>query len=212
MTRSQLFVIAAALTASIGAPVSAQSARMTLRPESKVMLAGGSNVHAWACNSSAFNATIELDSIYQSTPLTAVAKPITTAVVTIPVRSLKCGNGKMDNNLYKALKADEFPDIKYVLGTYEVNKGLSTADAFATLTVGELTVAGKTTKVEIPITATRKTGGTMTGKGTVKLQMTDFGVKPPVALMGMLHTRNEIEVTFQVILDRTIVVALTQQP
>jgi len=212
MTRTQLLLMAAALTVSIGTRASAQSTKMTLRPESKVALAGTSNVHDWACSSSAFNATIELDSTYASNPLTSVAKPITKVVVNIPVRSLKCGHGKMDDNMYKALRANESPDIKYVLGTYQVNKELTTADSFAALTVGELTVAGTTTKVEIPITATRKTGGSMTGEGTIKLRMSDFGVKPPVALFGTIRSGNEIEVKFQVLLDKAVVVALTQQP
>jgi polyisoprenoid-binding protein YceI len=212
MTRTQLLVVAAVLTVSIGARASAQSTKMTVRPESKVMLTGSSNVHEWACTSSAFNATIELDSSYVSKSLATVAKPITKVVVTIPVRSLKCGHGKMDDNMYKALRTNEFPDITYVLDTYEVNKQTTTADAFAALTVGELTVAGKTTKVEIPITATRKTGGAMTGEGSIKLQITDFGIKPPVAMLGTLRTRNEIEVKFQVLLDRAVVVALKQQP
>jgi polyisoprenoid-binding protein YceI len=211
MTRTQLLVVAAALTASIGAQATAQSARMTLRPESKVTLAGSSNVHDWACNSSAFNATIDLDSTYASYPLTSVAKPITKVVVNIPVKSLKCGHGKMDDNMYKALRSNEFPEIKYVLDNYQVKKELTTADAFAALTVGELTVAGKTAKVEIPITATRTTGGSMTGEGTVKLHMSDFGVKPPVALFGTIRTGNEIEVKFQVLLDKAVVVALMQQ-
>jgi polyisoprenoid-binding protein YceI len=212
MTRTQLLVLTAALTASLGAQAAAQSTRMSVRPESKVTLAGNSNVHDWACNSSAFNATIELDSNYQSQPLTSVAKPITKVVVNIPVRSLKCGHGKMDDNMYKALKANEFPEIKYTLETYEVNAELTTADAFAARTIGELTVAGKTAKVEIPITAQRLDGGARKGEGTLKLLMTDFGIKPPVALLGTLRTKNEIEITFKVLLDKTVVVALTQQP
>jgi polyisoprenoid-binding protein YceI len=211
MTRAQLLLLTAALTTAIGAQAAAQSTTMTVRPESKVTLAGSSNVHGWACNSSSFNASIELDSTYQIRPLTSVAKPITKVVVTIPVKSLKCGHGKMDDNMYKALRANEFPEIRYVLETYEINKELTTADSFTARTVGELTVAGKSTKVEIPIIVERKAGGTMRGEGTVKLLMTDFGIKPPVALLGTLRTKNEIEIKFQVLLDKAIVVALTLQ-
>jgi len=211
MTRTHLFVLTAALTASMGAQAAAQSTKMTVRPESKVTLAGRSNVHDWACNSSTFSATIELDSSYQSLPLTKVARPITKVAVTIPVRSLKCGKGKMDENMYKALKANEFPEILYVLDSYEIDKSLTTADSFAARTIGDLTVAGQTRKVEIPITVERNVGA-MKGEGTLKLLMTDFGIKPPVALLGTLRTKNEIEVKFHMLLDKAVVVALTQQP
>jgi len=211
MIRTQVLLLTAALTSAMGVEAAAQGTKMTVRPESKVTLAGSSNVHDWACNTSSFNAAIELDSTYQFRPLTAVAKPITKVVVNIPVKSLKCGHGKMDDNMYKALKADEFPEITYVLETYEIDKDRTTADSFVANTTGEVTVAGKTTKVEIPIVAERKEGGAMKGEGTVKLLMTDFGIKPPVALLGTLRTKNEIEIKFQVLLDKAVVVALSQR-
>jgi polyisoprenoid-binding protein YceI len=184
---------------------------MSVQPDSKVTLAGSSNVHDWSCKSSNFQATIELDSNYQTRPMTELTKPITKVAVTVPVTSLKCGNGKMDQNMYKALRASEFPDIQYVLASYVVDAGLATRDGFTAKTLGDLTVAGKTVRVEIPITALRKDGGSMTGEGTLKLLMTDFGIKPPVALLGTLRTKNEIQISFNVLLDKSVVVAL-QQP
>lgn len=210
MTRTRLLALTAALTAFMGTPTLAQTG-MAVQPDSKVTLTGSSNVHDWSCKSSSFQATIELDSNYQTRPMAELAKPITKVAVTVPVKSLKCGKGKMDENMYKALRAEEFPDIRYVLSTYEVDASLSTRDAFAAKTFGDLTVAGKTLRVEIPITALRNEGGSMTGEGTLKLLMTDFGIKPPVALLGTLRTKNEIQISFNVLLDKAVVVAL-QQP
>lgn len=210
MTRVQSLALASALIAITAAPGAAQSAKMTVRPESKVTLAGTSNVHDWACTSASLNATIELDSTYAARPLSSIARPITTVTVNIPVKSLTCGKGKMDDNMYKALRAEDFPEITYVLGSYDVNAAETTADKLVALTTGELTVAGKTIKAQMPIIAIRKEGGVMIGEGTAKLLMTDFGIRPPVALLGTLRTRNEISVTFKVLLDRATVVALTQ--
>jgi polyisoprenoid-binding protein YceI len=210
MTRTQLLTLAATL-AALGAPLAAQDTKMSLRPESKVTLAGSSNVHDWACTSLSFSASIELDENYATKPLSLVAKPISKVSVEIPVRSLKCGHGKMDDNMYKALKANEFPVIKYVLGSYEVKTNETTAEKFVAITTGEITVAGKTITTEIPITAVRKDGGSMVGEGAAKLLMTDFGIKPPVAMLGTLRTKNEIEVKFNVLLDKATVVALTQK-
>ena len=208
MTRTRILALTAALTTAIGTQAGAQ-ARMSVQPDSKVTIAGNSNVHAWSCKSSEFQASIELDSAYQTRPMTDLAKPIKRVAVSVPVKSLKCGNGKMDQNMYKALRAAEFPDIRYVLTTYEVDAGLTTRDGFTAKSFGELTVAGKTLPVEIPITALRAEGGSMSGEGTLKLLMTDFGIKPPVALLGTLRTRNEIQISFKVQLDRAVVVALT---
>jgi polyisoprenoid-binding protein YceI len=210
MTRNRMLALAATLIVVIAAPAMAQT-RMSVQPESKVVLAGGSNVHEWSCKSSAFQATIEMDSTYQTLPMTELAKPIRKVAVTIPVKSLKCGKGKMDENMYRALREPEFPEIKYVLATYEIDTSLASRDAFTAKTIGELTVAGTTVRVEMPITAMRKEGGSMTGEGTLNLKMTDVGIKPPVALLGTLRTKNEITISFNVLLDKAVVVALTQR-
>jgi polyisoprenoid-binding protein YceI len=117
----------------------------------------------------------------------------------------------MNDNMYKALKAADYPEIKYVLSTYSLTPGLTTADSFTAQTTGALTVAGKTVNVEIPITGTRLDGGAARGEGKVQLLMTDFGIKPPTALLGTLRTKNEIEINFKVLLDKSTVVALSQQ-
>jgi hypothetical protein len=45
----------------------------------------------------------------------------------------------------------------------------------------------------------------------VKLRMTDFGVQPPVALLGLIRARNDIEVSFRVLLDTTTIAALARR-
>ena len=209
MSRNQMIKLAAVLTASIAMTAAAQT-KMTLRPESKLTLQGSSNVHDWACNSSAFQATIELDSMYETRPLSQIAKPITKVTVVIPVKTLKCGHGKMDDNMYKALDSEKYPEIRYVLGTYTIDKASASETKFTANTTGELTVSGKTIEAAIPITAERKAGGSMIGEGSVKLLMTSFGIKPPVALLGTLRTKDEITISFKVLLDKNTVVALTQ--
>ena len=211
MTRKYLFALTTALTVLMAAQAAAQGAKMTVRPESKLTLAGGSNVHDWVCSSSALNATIALDSSYDTKPLSSIAKPITQVVVAIPVKSLKCGHGKMDDNMYKALKAEQYPEIKYVLDTYEIDKARTSAEAFVALTRGQLTVAGQTKTVEIPVSAVRKDGGSMTGEGSVAMKITDFGIKPPTAMLGALKTKDDITISFKVVLDKSTVVALSQR-
>lgn len=209
MSRNQMIKLAAVLTASIAMTAAAQT-KMTLRPDSKLTLAGSSNVHDWACNSSAFQATVEMDPTYEASPLTQIAKPISTVSVVIPVKTLKCGHGKMDDNMYKALDAEKYPEIRYVLTSYTIDKAATTENTFVAKTVGQLTVSGKTIEAAIPITAERKAGGAMIGEGSVNLLMTQFGIKPPVALLGTLRTKDAITISFKVLLDKATVVALTQ--
>jgi polyisoprenoid-binding protein YceI len=209
MTRKSLYALAATALA-VAATAGAQGLQMTIRPDSKLTLEGSSNVHDWACRSSAFVATVDVDTAFTSHPLNEVTRPIGKVAVTIPVKTLKCGHGKMDDNMYKALKAEQFPDIKYALSTYTIDREHATADSFTARTIGELTVSGQTIKVEIPVNVVRLPDGTARGEGTVSLLMTDFGIKPPVALLGTLRTKNEISIAFNVLLDTGTVIALSQ--
>jgi polyisoprenoid-binding protein YceI len=208
MTRTRMFALT--LLTAAAATLSAQGAPVTVAPGSKVVVAGGSNVHDWSIQGVTFQAAIELDAGYLTKPMTEIEKPIRSVSLTIPVKSLKSGKGKMDENTYKALNAEKYPEIRYVLTSYEVDKSLTTRDAFTAKTVGELTVAGTTTRVEMPLTALRNESGAMVGEGKLQMKMTDVGVKPPVALLGTLRTKNEIEITFRVLLDKSTVVAATQ--
>ncbi len=212
MTPLHLLTTAAAMTAIFAGTASAQSATMHLRPESKITIAGGSNVHDWSCYSDAFQAVIEVNPAFGITGFGDIAKPIGKVSVTVPVKSIQCGKGKMDENLQKALRANDFPAITYVLTTY-TSTGENTGDKFTATTTGELTVAGKTKTIEVPITATRQAdgGGGALGEGSVRFLMSDFGVKPPVALLGTLRTKDAVEVRFTIALDKAVIVALEQR-
>jgi polyisoprenoid-binding protein YceI len=211
MTPRNALSIAAALTMALTTTATAQTSILALGNTSKVTVAGGSNVHDWSCSGTKFDAGIELANGSFTDPLSEVAKPIGKVVVSIPTKSVKCGKDKMDENMYKALKAEQFPTIKYELTSYTLDPSKTTATSFVAITKGELTVAGTTAKVEIPVTATRKEGGAIVGEGTLKMLMTDVGIKPPTALLGTMRTKNEITISFQVLLDKSVVVALTQQ-
>ena len=61
MTRSRLMVLTA-MTLAIGASAAAaQGLQLTIRPDSKLSLAGSSNVHNWSCKSTGFLASVEVD-------------------------------------------------------------------------------------------------------------------------------------------------------
>ena len=72
-------------------------------------------------------------------------------------------------------------------------------------------MAGQTRVVEIPLTALRQEGGSMKGEGAVDLKITDFGIKPPTAMLGTLKTKDAIRISFTVLLDKSAVVALSQR-
>ena len=118
----------------------------------------------------------------------------------------------MDSNLYKALKADDTPEISYILGTFEVVPSAA-KDSFTVKAVGALTIAGTEKTVNMDVTAARQADGSILAEGALPLLMTDFGVNPPRALLGTLRTDNKITVKFTLLVGpQTLTAALAGDP
>ena len=196
------FVLIAALALFGGESGKAQTG-ITVRPESKVILLGRTNVHGFSCATSTFQANLGIDSN------NLASRPRTIRLtVTVPVRSLDCGRARMNQDMFKALKADSFPEIRYVLTSYVVKEQLAAADNFTVNSVGELTVAGKTQRVELIVNGTRDPAGSVRGEGSFNLLMTDFGIKPPTAFFGTIRTKNTLTVRVEIRVTQSDVVAL----
>jgi polyisoprenoid-binding protein YceI len=98
----------------------------------------------------------------------------------------------LDKNMHKALKVEQFPDITFTLARLEGASGSLRG-------VGTLRIVGVEREVVLVIT-TEPRGNTLVVKGRLPLLMTDYGIKPPTALLGMLKTDSKVTVTFEAIL------------
>ena len=195
--RSILFTLAT--IAATAAPLAAQqSVRLQLLPGSTVTLVGTSTMHGFTCKSDKMEAYIDVDPAIRVKQLTEVSHPIVKTRVVIPVKSLKCGEGKMDSNMYEALKASENPTITYVLSSYTLVQGSITETAFAATTEGELTIGGKEKAITMPIKAQRAADGSMLATGNYSLMMTDYDIKPPKMFFGAVKVGNKVDVSFSI--------------
>lgn len=187
-----------------------ETARVAVSPESKLWIEGTSNLHGWACRTQDFNANVEVDAALASQFSVSPPKALKRVQVKVPVKSLKCGHGAMESNLYKALNADAMPDISYSLATFDAVAG-DTKESFSLKTVGTLTVAGKEQHISMEVTATRLPDGTVKATGTVPVKMTEFGITPPTAIFGRLKTGDEIKVNFELTLGTKALTAVADR-
>jgi polyisoprenoid-binding protein YceI len=189
--------IAVALIALAATTAAAQgTARVAVAPESKLWIEGTSNLHGWSCKAEKLEANVDFDAAVVAQLAAAPPKALKRVEVKVPIKSLKCGHGAMDNNLYKALNADATPDIAYIMASFEAAPG-ETKDTFTLKTVGTLTIAGKENKLAMDVTATRMPDGTVKAVGMVPIKMTDYGISPPTAIFGRLKTGDEVKVNFE---------------
>ncbi len=192
---SRTYTIALAALALLAAGAGAQgTVRVSVDPESRLWIEGTSNLHEWSCKATALDATIEVDA---AAVQLAVAPPkmLKRVQVKVPVKSLKCGHGGMDDNVYKALRADSDSQISYILGSFEATPS-ETSD-FSLRTVGTLLIAGKENTITMDVAAVRLPDGTIKATGTVPIKMTDYGIQPPTAIFGRLKTGNDVKVKFE---------------
>ena len=102
----------------------------------------------------------------------------------------------MNTNTYKALKADANPDIFFSL-TSPIRSLQIKSNGKMISAKGNLTIAGVTKAVDMQVKISMPEHGKLVFEGSQSIQMTDYGIKPPVALFGTLKTGNEITINFK---------------
>jgi polyisoprenoid-binding protein YceI len=189
----KILTVAILLAATATKASAQESIKLQLEPGTELSISGTSTVHAFTCKTSRIDATLVVDRGYTK-DLTKVAKPIVSVRVEIPAKSLDCGNGKMNGNMYGTLKADQNPIITYTMSGYDL--GNATPTGFAAITTGTLTIAGKEKMISMEVKADRVEDTKATAKGEQSILLTDFGIKPPSFMLGALKVGNEIRIKF----------------
>lgn len=191
MKRASIFlgVLAAA------AAVTAAAAQAPLRiATSKVTITGTTNVHGYTVTTSSLKLTGAKLGAFDGDLFALVQKPALLEAfdVTIPVATLKSGKDGLDKNMYKAMKSDKFAEI-----TFKAKSVATTATGVRAL--GALTIAGVTKDVTLDLTAERA-GSNLSVAGEIPLVMTDYGITPPKAMMGMMKTDPKVVIKIQLVL------------
>ena len=196
-TRISLPVLACALIAGLvlTTPAAAQDAPLTMTA-GRVSIAGTSNIHEFTASTTDVKlAQLALaDGIAGANLFTSIVNPGSLQAFEIAVKAATLTSPKegLDKNMWKALKTDKHRDIVFKLTRLEGQPG-------AVRAVGVLTIAGVAKEVAFDVKAAAN-ASTVTVIGNVPLLMTDYGVKPPTAMLGMLKTDPKITVSFEVVL------------
>lgn len=161
---------------------------------SVVRVEGTSTLHAWKMESPSIQGQIQAP-----TPdnWNAPAK----AVVTIPVTSIKSEHAKMDKLMAEALKAKAHPEIRFEMTAATPRN--ADGNAFVLETRGKLTIAGVTRDVAFDVQGSHNADGRYTLVGQAPIRMSEYGIKPPTAMMGTIKTGDDVKVTFRWVVEKT---------
>jgi polyisoprenoid-binding protein YceI len=114
--------------------------------------------------------------------------------------------------MYESLKAEEYPNIKFLLGFPDsaIGTGSFYSDSTQKL-YGKLTVAGKEKTIDLEV-AVQKMGNKIVGvHGKKTLLMTEYGIEPPTFMLGILKTGNEVSIEFNLQLKSDAFTSQTNQ-
>jgi len=157
---------------------------------STIKIAGTSSVHEWESTTDQINGDLVLGSDGKT------GKQIQSLVVKVPVKSIKSGKGLMDSKTYDAFESDKNPLITFQVT--DVSPIKLTGKDVETMVTGNLNMAGLSKKISFKSTGKLVTDGTYQFKGSVLVKMSDFKMKPPTAMMGMLKTGDAVTINFDV--------------
>ena len=182
--------------------------RLTTLQPSHLVLEGNSNLTHWRCRSTSLDALLEaehrldeinaaIDRIASESEVPASELPMPRFRLRIPIAEIRCGNRLMEREMRRALRGAEHPEIEFQLREIEGKIRHETVGRrYLANVAGDLTVAGATRRVRVEIHGWRLTPESFYVRAAVPLQMSDFGITPPTALFGLIRTRDEIRVYF----------------
>ena len=171
---------------SLGLSLQSQSYNLT---NSDFTITGTSNLHDWES---------EVTQVNWSGNFTfseGGLESINNVRVTIPVTGIESSKGRiMDKKTHEALNSDKHPRITFTMSSCVLRKS---GDHMLATAKGQLTVAGASRTVAIPVRIDQLANGQIKATGDYNLRMTDYGIDPPTALLGTLTTGDEVGLHFK---------------
>ncbi|WP_281541290.1 YceI family protein [Maribacter aestuarii] len=143
--------------------------------KSTLQISGTSTVSDWVVNAESISGDLSTN-----------RQEITSLELLVPVANIKSERGPtMDNKMHAALKKEAHPTVKFVLENHDD----------ASVILGNLTIAGVTNPVEIPVDfKVENEWLNITGKKPIMLK--DFEMEPPSAMFGQIVVGEEVFVIF----------------
>lgn len=169
------------------------------KEHSEVSLAGDSTLHRYGAKANTFALDAQLDELPLPTG-EAMAQAVrdgelSSLELRVPVRALKSGESALDENLWKTLNADRAPQIRFRMQSCQPLPSSDPAVAMIVHLKGTLEIAGVERDVAVDGRVT-VLPSSLRVRGTKVLKMSDFGVKPPVLMGGLIKTDDAITLLF----------------
>jgi polyisoprenoid-binding protein YceI len=162
----------------------------------KLVINGTSTMHEWSSN--ATHVKIEGDFTINN----GTIEKIDNGTVNVATKSIKStkNSGIMDSRTYETLKADKFPNIIYTvtkIGSVQQNGSEATV-----VINGNLNIGGTSKPTDLTVKMKLLPNGDIEIRGTRKIRMSTYGIKPPSFMLGALKVGDEVNLDFTATLHK----------
>ncbi len=179
-------VLFAALMIGSVQPAHAQSTDpivLSFADSSSIWVDGTSNKSDWTVYAPVWSADLAVD------------EGIPTGInLTVDVAAMESRKSTiMDRLMHRTFNAPSHPEITFTSSSF------SPLAPDSLLVTGDLTMAGQTQRVDVRVHADSSASTYVVWSGRTAVKMTDYGMRPPTAMFGALHTADDVVVRFRLI-------------
>lgn len=196
-TRTIIVLVAAATLAA--KPLEPVEYSVTLDPSSEIRIEGSSTLGRFDCVASSFRGSGAVAPNAKEAARTrpAAAGEGARANLSVEVASFDCGMGAMNRDLVRALQGHAHPQIEFKMKHAHV---IDRDDDRARIHVtGTIQIAGVEQSIATVVQAEQIATRRFRVTGSKRLFMTDFGISPPTALLGLIRADDRITVNFDLV-------------
>jgi polyisoprenoid-binding protein YceI len=153
----------------------------------KLTVDGTSTLHDWTSEAT------EVSMTGQFTVSDGKLAEVKDVQVTVKVAGIKSTKGKiMDNKTWEAFNYEKYPSIVFKLNTLTVSGTSLKA-------TGSLSMAGASKTIELTVQSKVLANGDIQLKGAHKMNMRDYKMDTPTAMIGAIKVGEEVTVKFDVL-------------
>lgn len=192
-----LFLIASLVFLSNRFPT--RNGQFRIAPSSQLRLEGVTNINRFFCDCSDTFPADTYELVQDDRPFLLKLKNTDFRLATA---KLDCGRKVINNDLRKALKADEFPHIRIEVETIRLpeNNGQISDTDWTTIPVKtQITIAGTRRPLHLQVAAKSLGHHTYQLRSETKVAMSDFGIDPPKPMLGMIKVEDVITIHFDLV-------------
>jgi polyisoprenoid-binding protein YceI len=180
--------IAAILLTNSNINVLSQQSVRILPADSKIIITGTSNLHDWEEKVVKFDIAVAIK--FEKNEIVGFDQ----VHFNCKSESITSDHAIMTGKTMEAIRAEEYPDI--VFNMVVIDKLNSVDSKFSGALTGDLKLAGVTKRISVAFTGSYENNRIIINARKV-LNLSEFKITPPTALMGTLKTGENVVVSFQ---------------